>query len=532
MLYDYMVRHWRGELTLGRTYWMNCVVVSVAFHGVAKFFQSISSGFSSVGCALYELSFCLTVLVLSVWQIVGLWRASVRRAAMPDDGFVSWLGRGMAGLYVVALMMFTYSWLIPRAADAVSVFNDDVQKGVSTIELLPWGTAIEVGGIISPSSYGRFQALLNANPNVRVIYVNSTGGRIQEAIRIAEVIKKRGLDTYVSRMCISAGVLILGAGKSRVARDGAVIGLHGAYMVGVTLSDEEQEIINAAFVSCLRRLGAEEAFIKKAMKVSPAEMLTPGLDELVRQRLLTGVVDHWGTGYGADLKFLAESSTEEQWKKSFLEISGDAKPIMAALTKRFPKESAEIFRVAVRETRKGADMPSVIREFATLFGEALAILHPRGSDRSMQALAMMNYLILRDNGDVAPVDSLARAFLEKDAALWREDELRRRLPYYPTQENNRYTRALLEDASAPNDKETLDGENAAAKEFVGNYFKSAGLSAEDFGLVAKIEQFREMNTRDSRRLCRILEGMYARILTMPVEVQGGIMRALNAGFGN
>ena len=70
---NYFKRHWRGELSLVKSYWVNmfCITLIIRFGFLiaekTKFFEE----------HLY-LSFVLifTVLIIAVWQLVGLWRSA------------------------------------------------------------------------------------------------------------------------------------------------------------------------------------------------------------------------------------------------------------------------------------------------------------------------------------------------------------------------------------------------------------------------------------------------------------------------
>ena len=131
---NYFARHWRGEFSLARTYWLNCFGVTFVLQLLIRVSNLFSSELSSVGFAVFETVVCVSSIGLWIWQIVGLWRASVCRAASPNGLFPSWLGRGVAALWVVGLGVFVFSWAIPRYADAISVFNDDSVKAMRTAE--------------------------------------------------------------------------------------------------------------------------------------------------------------------------------------------------------------------------------------------------------------------------------------------------------------------------------------------------------------------------------------------------------------
>src|SRR5262249_41961857 len=76
---NYFVRHWRGELSLPVSYWVNNLVaaffvyaVVIAFTLFFKDNKDIGSG--TIAAALIALG-CI-ILAVSAWQMVGVWRSA------------------------------------------------------------------------------------------------------------------------------------------------------------------------------------------------------------------------------------------------------------------------------------------------------------------------------------------------------------------------------------------------------------------------------------------------------------------------
>jgi hypothetical protein len=62
-------------------------------------------------------------------------------------------------------------------------------------------------GGLSQGTADSLQAILQANPNIRIIQLNNDGGRISEGTRLGKLIEAHGLATFTARECVSACLL-------------------------------------------------------------------------------------------------------------------------------------------------------------------------------------------------------------------------------------------------------------------------------------------------------------------------------------
>ena len=86
--------------------------------------------------------------------------------------------------------------------------------------------------------------MLNEYPTVRILHLNSNGGRLAEAEKLKNMVTTRNLDTYVNIECQSACVTVFVAGHNRLISKRAVIGLHRPFFPGT--DDTEIEAIVTA----------------------------------------------------------------------------------------------------------------------------------------------------------------------------------------------------------------------------------------------------------------------------------------------
>jgi hypothetical protein len=78
---SWFARHWRGELTLAQSYWINMGLLSVPFGLLgAALGASGESAFADAPRVFSALTLALLAgcLIIAPWQIVGVWRAAKR----------------------------------------------------------------------------------------------------------------------------------------------------------------------------------------------------------------------------------------------------------------------------------------------------------------------------------------------------------------------------------------------------------------------------------------------------------------------
>ena len=99
------------------------------------------------------------------------------------------------------------------------------------------GTSEDSEGITS-DDVEVFSSLLNSNEKLRVVYLSSSGGEVQAAYEIVDLIIDHQLDTHVVDFCESACTLIFLAGLNRTADIDAKIGFH---QTSISPADAELE---------------------------------------------------------------------------------------------------------------------------------------------------------------------------------------------------------------------------------------------------------------------------------------------------
>ena len=288
---NYLVRHWRGELSLPMSYWLNGtvsgLVVGLVIGGMAYLINWQGDAEPVVWLSTLIASWIFAAL-LTIWQSVGIWRAAIRYRQSGKDFW-----GGVAQMLTVAgLLVFPYDFATvgaPQLAGIYEIVSGDARVGPHEFHVLANGQTLEFSGGITFGVTQELERFLDAMAGVRTVRLNSNGGRILEAQRMSDLISSRNLATFVARDCLSACTIVFLGGKERFMLPTARLGFHQPAFRGMTASDRR-----AAIATEQRRLqqrfGLSAAFAARANSAPPGGMWYPDKDELMRERVVTRLV--------------------------------------------------------------------------------------------------------------------------------------------------------------------------------------------------------------------------------------------------
>ncbi|MEO5773122.1 MAG: hypothetical protein ABIQ32_03255 [Sphingomicrobium sp.] len=283
---NYFARHWRGNLSLPRSYWVNGFLTNLTIGGLGLAFVTLSH----TGRSLRVISACflfyvVAFLVARTWTLIGVWRSAGRHAAR--GGAPRWgvVARGLVVLGVLATAIQMPALAVKAKEYGQIAIGRDPLGGGATLRVNAGGKTLEMKGMLTAGVADRLEHILRSNPNVGLLQLDSGGGRIFEALRIADVIRSRHLNTRVEERCESACTLILMAGKERSADGFAQIGFHQPDFPG--LNDRERLDIIADNRRDYIAAGIEPSFLEKALSTPPNDMWYPTHVEMVEADVLS-----------------------------------------------------------------------------------------------------------------------------------------------------------------------------------------------------------------------------------------------------
>jgi hypothetical protein len=283
---NYLGRHWRGHLSLPQTYWLNGFLTNMAIGALGLAFMTLEQTGKSL--RLIAMGFLLYVLLLLIarsWSLVGIWRSAGRHAARGGTAGWGTVARIMVVIGVLATLAQMPSLALQAKEYGLIAVGRDPIGPIATMSLDKSGKTLELKGPLSAGVADQFEQVLKSAPATQLVVLDSDGGRIFEALRVAEVIKSRGLDTRVEQHCASACTLILLAGKDRSAHKFAQIGFHQPDFPG--LSEAQKQSIIADNRQDYIKSGIEPQFLDRAMSTPPSQMWYPTHAEMVDAGVLS-----------------------------------------------------------------------------------------------------------------------------------------------------------------------------------------------------------------------------------------------------
>jgi hypothetical protein len=287
---NYIVRHWRGDLSLPVSYWVNGLLVTIAvvatFSAVAKFHVHEFFGGRFVG--LVMLLAVATAFALSIWQATGIWRSARKHVS-----------RGGRGGWAVAAQIAVVLGVIRVAGQSIQQIPT-YQEGFrlllgidptprAAFRVFENGKEVEVTGGMPYGTAAALETLLDTTPTIRVVQLNSVGGFLSEGEQIGQLIDKRGLTTLTTRRCVSACVLAFLGGSERWLGTNAQLGFHQASVAGV--GGQVADHGTARFRQDMLDRGVTNSFIDRAVLAPASGMWYPTARELLDAHVITAVVE-------------------------------------------------------------------------------------------------------------------------------------------------------------------------------------------------------------------------------------------------
>jgi hypothetical protein len=502
---NFIVKNWRGEYPLWVSYWiiglLSNVVATVVVAGVSSTFSATS--YNPVAILAFLLTLWSLTTLLSVWQLVGVWRSAQRRivdlAAIGRRAPWAWLAKCMVflgGLHIASLLIRSAMPQITEAANMAFMGDPDIPP--YSIRVLNNGTEAEISGGIKFGLTSDFQKILDASRGIRVVHLDSIGGRIGEGKKLNALIKQRGLETYADVKCLSACTLGFVAGHQRVLKQGAQLGFHRASFAG------EDEIDGSIERTIYGATGISTAFIERVLATKNSEMWRPSERELLSAGVITSVSsgDEYAMSTGGG------EVTRDDWDRGLQMAS----PVYSVLRDKYPKTYSEILDTFVSGTMKGLPQAQVIGQTRAKLNGLIKTLLPYSDDT-----------VLIDFGRLV-VDQYRAIQLQDSAACYRfasgqgDPAVTRMIPAQLAQRELSLDAQILSSAQKQN--------KSAGDEIAWDKIR-AGLSLEGY-TAADLKLLAEdsIGPSDYARYCEVTIALYQEIVKLPTEEAAAALRGI------
>ncbi|MBL8289422.1 MAG: hypothetical protein JNL85_15690 [Rubrivivax sp.] len=405
----YIARHWRGELTLPVSYWVNNVLLAmpVGFAiGALAAWIAVTGDHLRGGSLAVLVGWPLLVL-FSAWCIVGAWRSASAYSA--SGGSSLW-----AGLAKLSLALSTLGTLWSTAFDFVPHVGEYMRmaRGIDPIgnvqaTLSPDGRRLRLEGPLGLGDAQRVRSLVAGATALRIVELDSPGGRLVEGEQIAALVRKAAWHTRTTGGCESACTLIHMAGERKQLLPGARLGFHRAW--AGTSNPVLDNLANRELVRIYREAGLPERFIERTLATPSHRIWYPSRDELI----------------GAGLVSVAERPLDIELPDSPRAAASEYADAMTgsdtwlAIERRFPGAMAAAARRMADARQAGADAGEAqVQGQKVIEAQLPALLGEAGPELRESYLALwMAQLNAARSAAAAAAAAPARAPAPKPAAV-------------------------------------------------------------------------------------------------------------------
>jgi len=207
-------RIWCGDGSLVQT--IGCYslfhIVSAAILTNPPWEELASFGFVFVGifAALVALHLGGSLVMLRA-----LWRATLRYPVEGGAAFWCGLARGAALVMLLASAHMAILICAPRLVELTNIATGVIPTGNYQLRLVRGGTELTVDGAIGIGLSKKIAQVLDRNPLVHALQINSNGGSARESRKLRDLIAARKLSTTTSQGCYGECTLAYMAGEPR-----------------------------------------------------------------------------------------------------------------------------------------------------------------------------------------------------------------------------------------------------------------------------------------------------------------------------
>ncbi len=181
---------------------------------------------SSVGYYFVGL-FAILVMILLGATAAGvkiIWHATSQSVVRGGSALGCGIARGFALLLPIAASQFALFTCAPRLIELDRIAQGIVPTGNYQIGVTQDGTELEIDGAIGIGLGKQVARLLDANPTIQTVQINSQGGSTHEARKLRDLIDRHKLSTATADGCHNECTLAYLAGTQRRLGEDATVG--------------------------------------------------------------------------------------------------------------------------------------------------------------------------------------------------------------------------------------------------------------------------------------------------------------------
>ena len=376
----YIRKHWRGELSLAVSFWINLVLlnlIKLLFEKLLSYNELMENPVIFARVAIIYAAFCY--IIVYPWQIIGLWRSCNHHIEQSGKRFWALTSQGFVIVgFILTIVLLRKSWPIYKDYFRIGFQKDEWAN--YTLKLEKDNAFIHLQGGLGFGISEEVSQLLKKYPEVQGIILASSGGRIYEGRKLADLISKYSLDTYSFKGCYSAATIAFIAGKNRFLGIGANLAFH-QYQVGYKsmdgIVDMKDEQINDLLI--FQQQGIKSEFLERLFITHHDEFWYPTVDEMLDAGVIHGIVNQ------SDLLPIEYGFTSEEIDEASLELEEALLDIPLYKTiKRYDPGTYKRILVEMDELlKKGATLIEAQRAGANILLPLFDVVVHKSSDEAL-----------------------------------------------------------------------------------------------------------------------------------------------------
>jgi hypothetical protein len=242
---------------------------------------------SASGSAIYVLIFAVPFMAFAL-ATISVWKSLSRfKSRNTLSANLAEFGQIIVLLATMPILLISVISEIPSTAVAF-------QNGIHLVPGKPWnvvadGNILRISGEFTLGVGQAAEHVINSDPNIRIVVLESLGGDIAEGMRIAAAITSHNLSTGVQDECSSACTDAFVAGRERIILPHTLLGFHTCHpMVWNSLCN------NAEYESYLVKKGIDRQFAREVLAVPPEKIWYPTEKELIEAHVITRTIRRSG----------------------------------------------------------------------------------------------------------------------------------------------------------------------------------------------------------------------------------------------
>lgn len=396
----YIRKHWRGELSLATSFWVNIFLLNIILCLLVAVFDYGDIPISPVIVARILIAYLFfTIVVVYPWQVIGMWRSCYWHMKIKGKYFWARTIQVLVVLGIIGTLgSLSSNWPVYEGLSKMAFTVDD-EFGDYALKLIDNNTMIHLEGPLCFGVSKDVAKMLKENPKVEGIILDSIGGRVYEGRELAKLISTYTLDTYSIKGCYSAATIAFIAGEKRFLGIGANLAYHqyeAGYGLDTFVDMTKEQDKDLPF---FRKQGVKSEFLDKLFHASHDDLWYPTVDEMLDAGVIHGIVnpsDLLPIKYDLTSKEVAEAFTDVD--KAFLDI-----PLYKTIKKYDPDTYNKVVIEFKELMKKGATLIEMQRAGANIIEPLAFTAMPRTSDEALIQFVQTFIVVLKKLKEVNPI---------------------------------------------------------------------------------------------------------------------------------